>query len=173
MEMEGGIYQGSYAQKELSTSAENQRIKQCIGMALKVKKWSKSSGFRCSTTAHDTHWLIDTIWTKTKSKTLAVIAGRGRTFTCGGATVVFEVRAVFTLVVLRAGAVVVCGQVEAACPVLTRVGRAVIDIQLRQKGIEKRAMNLIADIVSATLNRAKPTASSLQAVPGNNTRTAV
>lgn len=34
-------------------------------------------------------------------------------------------------------------------------------------------MNLIVDIVSATLNRAKPTASSLQAVPGNNTRTAL
>lgn len=59
-----------------------------------------------------------------------------RTFTRGGATVVFEVRAVLALVVLRAGAVVVCGQVEAGGSVLTWVGRAVIDIQLRQRGIE-------------------------------------
>lgn len=34
-------------------------------------------------------------------------------------------------------------------------------------------MNLIVDIVSATENRAKPTASSPQTVPGNNTRTAL
>lgn len=110
---------------------------------------------------------------KDRAKKLVVIADRRRTFTRGGATVVFEVRAVFALVVLRASAVVVCGQVEAGRPVLTRVGRTVIDIQLGQKGIEQRAVNLIADIVSATLNRAKPTASSLQAVPGNNTRTAL
>lgn len=43
---------------------------------------------------------------------------------------VFEVGAVFALVVLWAGTVVVCGQVEAGRSVLTRVGRAVIDIQL-------------------------------------------
>lgn len=129
--------------------------------------------FGHSTTAHYSYHLPAMFWKKTKSKTLGVIAGRGRTFTRGGATVVFEVRAVFTLVVLWASAVVVCGQVVAGRSVLTRVGRAVIDIQLGQKGIEKRTMNLIADIVSATLNRAKPTASSLQAVPGNNTRTAL
>lgn len=34
-----------------------------------------------------------------------------------------------------------------------------------------KTVNLIADIVSATLDRAEPTASSLQAVPGNSTRT--
>lgn len=45
---------------------------------------------------------------------------------------VFEVGAVFTLVVLRAGAVVVRGPVEAGRSVLTRVGRAVIDIQLAE-----------------------------------------
>lgn len=45
---------------------------------------------------------------------------------------VLEVRAVFALVVLWAGAVVVCGQVEADCPVLTRVGQAVINIQLAE-----------------------------------------
>lgn len=157
--MEGGIYQGSYARKEQSTLAENQRTEQYIGMAPQV--------FRLQMFYHST------LLTWAHRQKVVVIAGRGRTFTCGGATVVFEVGAVFALVVLRAGAVVVCGQVEAARPVLTRVGRAVIDIQLRQRGIEKRAMNLIADIVSATLNRAKPTASSQQAVPGNNTRTAV
>lgn len=59
--------------------------------------------------------------------------GGRRTFACGGATVVFKVGAVFTLVVLRAGAVVVGGQVEAQCSVLTRVGGAIIDVQLRQK----------------------------------------
>lgn len=73
---------------------------------------------------------------KDKEQKLAVIAGRRRTFARGGATVVFEVRAVLALVVLRAGTVVVCGQVEAGRSVLTRVGRAVIDIQLGQKGIE-------------------------------------
>jgi len=31
--------------------------------------------------------------------------------------------------------------------------------------------NLIVDMISATLSRAKPAASSLQAVPGNNKRT--
>lgn len=45
---------------------------------------------------------------------------------------IFEVGAVFALVVLWAGAVVVCGQVEAVRSVLTRVGRAVIDIQLAE-----------------------------------------
>lgn len=69
-------------------------------------------------------------------KKLVVVACRRRTFTCGGATVVFKVRAVFALVVLWAGAVVVGGQVEAVSAVLTRVGGAVIDIQLGQKGIE-------------------------------------
>ena len=57
----------------------------------------------------------------------------GHTFAGGGATVVFKVGAVFTLVVLWASAVVVRGQVEAQCSVLTRVGGAVIDVQLRQK----------------------------------------
>lgn len=87
---------------------------------------------------------------------------------------VCEVGAVFPLVVLGAVAVVVGGQVEAGRAVLTGVGRAVIDIQLgeveRQGGekgggvIERRsAANSIADTVSATLNRAKPTASSQQA----------
>lgn len=65
---------------------------------------------------------------------LKVTGGGRRTFTCGCATVVFEVRAVFALVVFGASAVVVCGQVEAGCAVLTRVGRAIIDIQL---GAEK------------------------------------
>lgn len=51
-----------------------------------------------------------------------VVAGRRRTFTRGGATVVFEVGAVLALVVLRARAVVVCGQIEAGRSVLTRVG---------------------------------------------------
>ncbi len=73
---------------------------------------------------------------KDKSKKPVVTACKKRTFTCGGTTVVFEVGAVFALVVLRAGAVVVCGQVEAGRSVLTRVGGAVIDIQLGQKGIE-------------------------------------
>lgn len=57
----------------------------------------------------------------------------GGTFACGGATVIFKVGAVFPLVVLRASAVVVRGQVEARCSVLTRVGGAIIDVQLRQK----------------------------------------
>lgn len=57
----------------------------------------------------------------------------GRTFACGGATVVFKVGAVFTLVVLRASTVVVRGQVEARRSVLTRVGGAIIDVQLRHK----------------------------------------
>lgn len=70
-----------------------------------------------------------------KSRRLLQATG-GRTFTCGGATVVFEVGAVLALVVLRAGAVVVGGQVEAGRAVLTRVGRAVINIQLGEKGIE-------------------------------------
>lgn len=58
---------------------------------------------------------------------------RRRTFARGGATVVLKVRTVFALVVLWAGAVVVCGQVEADCSVLTRVGQAVINIQLWKK----------------------------------------
>lgn len=62
-----------------------------------------------------------------------VVAGAGRTFARGGATVVFEVGAVFTLVVFWASAEVVCGQVEAGRSVLTRVRGAVIDIQLRAK----------------------------------------
>lgn len=78
----------------------------------------------------------ETFWKKTKSGKLVVTAGRKRTFTRGGATVIFEVRAVLALVVLRAGTVVVGGQVEAVRSVLTRVGRAVIDIQLGQRGIE-------------------------------------
>lgn len=64
-----------------------------------------------------------------------VTACRRRTFTRGGATVVFEVRAIFALVVLWARAEVVCGQVEAGRSILTRVGQAVIDIQLGQRGI--------------------------------------
>lgn len=55
------------------------------------------------------------------------------TFTRGDATVVFEMRAVFAFVVLWASAEVVRGQVEAGRTVLTRVGGAVIDIQLGQK----------------------------------------
>lgn len=74
-------------------------------------------------------------WKKTTSAKLVVIAGRRRTFTRGGATVVFEVRAVFAFVVLGASAVVVCGQVEAGRSVLTRVRGAVIDIQLGQKKV--------------------------------------
>lgn len=71
-----------------------------------------------------------------RAKKLVVVAWRRRTFTCGGATVVFEVGAVFALVVLWASAVVVGCQVEARRSILTRVGRAVINIQLGQKGIE-------------------------------------
>lgn len=56
--------------------------------------------------------------------------GAGLTFAGGGATVIFEMRAVLALVVFGAVAVVVGGQVEAGCSVLTRVGRTVIDIQL-------------------------------------------
>lgn len=66
-----------------------------------------------------------------------VVAGAGRTFARGGSTVVFEVGAVFALVVFWAIAVVVCGQVEAGRSVLTRVGGAVIDIQLRAKRGER------------------------------------
>lgn len=51
-----------------------------------------------------------------------MVAGRRCTFARGGATVVFEVGAVFALVVFWASAVVVCGQVEAVRSVLTRVG---------------------------------------------------
>lgn len=51
-----------------------------------------------------------------------VIVVSGRTFTSGGTTVVFEVRAVLALVVLRAGTVVVSGSVKAGCPILTGVG---------------------------------------------------
>lgn len=58
------------------------------------------------------------------------MGGAGRTFARGGATVVFEVGAVFAFVVFGAVAVVIGGQVEAVRSVLTRVGRAVIDIQL-------------------------------------------
>lgn len=73
---------------------------------------------------------------KTQNEKLVVAAGMRRTFTRGGATVVFEVRAVFAFVVFGASAVVVCGQVEAGRSIVTRVGRAVIDIQLEQKDIE-------------------------------------
>lgn len=78
---------------------------------------------------------------KKKEKRLVVVEDAGRTFARGGATVVFEVGAVFTLVVFWASAVVVCGQVEAGRSVLTRVGGAVIDIQLmakRGKGKKKK-----------------------------------
>lgn len=51
---------------------------------------------------------------------------------------VFEVRAVLALVVLGAGAEIIGGQVEAGRSVLTGVGRAVIDIQLEQRGIKER-----------------------------------
>lgn len=83
---------------------------------------------------------------KKKEKRLVVFAGAGRTFARGGATVVFEVGAVFTLVVFWASAVVVRGQVEAGRSILTRVGGAVIDIQLRakrgkrKKKIQKRVL---------------------------------
>lgn len=127
--------------------------------------------FRHFTTTQSADHLTERFWKKTKS--LVVIAGRARTFTRGGATVVFEVRAIFPLVVLWASAVVVGGPVEAGRSVLTWVGGAVIDIQLSQKGMKKTVVNLIADTASATLNRAKPIASSLQAVPGNNTCTAI
>lgn len=72
-------------------------------------------------------------------------SGGGCTFARGGATVVFEVGAVFALVVLGAVAVVVGGQVEAGRPVLTRVGRAVIDIQLGGggEGEEKKKMKSV------------------------------
>lgn len=50
------------------------------------------------------------------------VGGAGRTFARGGATVVFEVGAVFALVVFGAVAVVVGGQVKAQRSVLTRVG---------------------------------------------------
>lgn len=91
--------------------------------------------FRHFTTAQSADHLTETFWKKTKS--LVVIAGRARTFARGGATVVFEVRAVFPLVVLWASAVVVGGQVEAGRSVLTWVGGAVIDIQLSRKGMRK------------------------------------
>lgn len=67
---------------------------------------------------------------KRQSEKLVVTVGRRHTFTCGGATVVFEVRAVLALIVFGAVAVVVCGQVEAGGSVLTRIWGAVIDIQL-------------------------------------------
>ena len=54
----------------------------------------------------------------------------GVTFAGGGAAVVLEVGAVLALVVLRTGAVVVVGQVEAGRAVLTRVGQAVVYVQL-------------------------------------------
>lgn len=44
---------------------------------------------------------------------------------------VLEVGAVLALIVFGTGAVVVCGPVEAASPILTGVGRAIIDIQLK------------------------------------------
>lgn len=46
-------------------------------------------------------------------RTNAGVYGGGVTFARGGATVVFEVGAVFTLIVLRASAVVIGGQVKA------------------------------------------------------------
>lgn len=73
-------------------------------------------------------------------------------FTRGGATVVFEVRAVFALVVLGAGAVVVCGQVEAGRSVLTRVRGAVIDIQLAEiprKAGETQALEAVHFVLTA------------------------
>lgn len=106
--------------------------------------------------------------------------GAVHTFARGGATVVFKVGAVLALVVLGAVTVVVSGQVEARRSVLTRVGRAVIDIQLggwwrrwrcrvgsagaeEGESLRGERLNSTADTVSATLNRAKPTASSQQA----------
>lgn len=79
-------------------------------------------------------------------------------FTCGGATVVFEVRAVLALVVLRAGAVVVCGQVEAGRSVLTRVGRAVIDIQLAEisrKARQTQALEAVDFVLTAAAVQAR------------------
>jgi len=55
-----------------------------------------------------------------------------------GSTMVLQVRAVFTLVVIGAFAEVVRGQVETLRPVLTWVGLAVIDIQLYRRKIYKR-----------------------------------
>lgn len=77
------------------------------------------------TSARCTDHLSAAFWKK-----LVVVTGRF-TFTRGGAAVVFEVGAVFALVVLRARAVVVSGPVIAGCSILARVGRAVIYIQLR------------------------------------------
>lgn len=81
--------------------------------------------------------------------------GGGHTFACGGATVVFEVRAVFPLVVVRASAVVVRGQVEAGRSVLTGVGGAIIDVQLRER-TGRRGGEVMLDFLSAAVNRARP-----------------
>lgn len=68
---------------------------------------------------------------------------------------VLEVRAVFALVVVRASAVVVRGQVEAGRSVLTGVGGAIIDVQLgRTTG--RRGGEMMLDFLSAAVNRAKP-----------------
>lgn len=68
----------------------------------------------------------------TLKRRMVCLGKRGCTFACGGATVVFKVGAVFALVVLRASAVVVRGQVEARRSVETRVRGAIVDVQLRQ-----------------------------------------
>lgn len=68
---------------------------------------------------------------------------------------VFEVRAVFPLVVVRASAVVVRGQVEAGRSVLTGVGGAIIDVQLRER-TGRRGGEVMLDFLSAAVNRARP-----------------
>lgn len=71
---------------------------------------------------------------------------------------VFEVRAVFAFVVLRACAVVICGQVEAGCSVLTRVGGAVIDIQLAEisgKASQTQALEAVHFVLTAPAIQAR------------------
>lgn len=118
-----GEGEGEGIHQEPCTLAKKlQRKRQNIGIALMGKCGPSVQAF---------------YYTDQLTETLVVRAGRGgrvlggrRTFTRGGSAVVFEVGAVLALVVLWAGTEVVCGQVEAGRPVLTRVGGAVIDIQL-------------------------------------------
>lgn len=55
----------------------------------------------------------------------------GRTFTGGGAAVVFKVRAVLAFIVLRTLAKIVAGTVVALGTVLARIGLAIIYVQLQ------------------------------------------
>lgn len=75
------------------------------------KMWVK-----CFTTARFTDHLSAALWKKP-----VALAGKRFTFTRGGAAVVFEVGAVFALIVLWARAEVVCGPVKAGCSILARV----------------------------------------------------